>query len=130
MARISKASPRLFLSAATGVHHKFAALTGVRASGKKQNEFLKYKLSDVAVTSLQQSDDPTVAPTERFSLSYSKFEITFTPISSRERRNRQSKAGLTSRPTRSSSAQSTTGSRIPSSINRRSTGSAALARST
>jgi type VI secretion system secreted protein Hcp len=83
VARISKASPRLFLSAATGVHHKFAALTGVRGSGKKQNEFLKYKLSDVTVTSLQQSDDPAVAPTEQFSLSYSKFEITFTPISSK-----------------------------------------------
>src|SRR5262245_44836400 len=50
VAHISKASPKLFLSCATGVHHKDALLTGRRA-GAKASEFLKYKLADVQVSS-------------------------------------------------------------------------------
>jgi type VI secretion system secreted protein Hcp len=80
--RISKASPRLFLSAASGEHHKWAALAGVRASGKsKGGEFLKYKLSDVQVTSVNQNDTDGSAPSEQFSLSYAKIEVTYRPQS-------------------------------------------------
>jgi type VI secretion system secreted protein Hcp len=81
VARISKASPKLFLACATGTHHKFAALTGVRTAGKgKADEFLKYKVSDVQVTSVQHSDTETGVPTEQFSLNYAKFEVSFSPI--------------------------------------------------
>src|SRR5262245_33816840 len=46
VARISKASPKLFLSCATGTHHKVATLSGARTAGKTV-DYLKYKLSDV-----------------------------------------------------------------------------------
>jgi type VI secretion system secreted protein Hcp len=79
-ARISKASPRLFLAAAMGEHFKSAMLTGVRTTGKgKGNPFLTYKLSDVTVTSDQHSDSEGSAPTEQFALGYAKLEVTYTP---------------------------------------------------
>ena len=70
MARISKASPQLFLSCATGVHIKrrHAEREPCRRQGK--GDFLKYKLSDVLVTSVQHGDGEDDVPTEQFSLSY------------------------------------------------------------
>jgi type VI secretion system secreted protein Hcp len=80
VSRISKASPALFLACATGTHHKSASLSGVRSAAKsKTGEFLKYKLSDVVVTSDQHSGDENGAPVEQFSLNYSKIEISYTP---------------------------------------------------
>ena len=80
VSRIGKASPKLFLASATGSHHKTAALSGVRVGGKgPSNEFLKYKLSDVVVTSDQHAGDQADFPVEEFSLSYSKIEISYTP---------------------------------------------------
>ncbi len=80
VSRISKASPALFLACATGQHHKAATLTGERAGGAKGGTFLQYKLNDVLVSSVQQSDaaggDP---PVEQFSLNYSKIELSFFP---------------------------------------------------
>jgi type VI secretion system secreted protein Hcp len=80
VARISKASPMLFLACATGTHHKDASLSGVRGAGKsKSAEFLRYKLSDVVVTTVQHSDTDDSAPMEQFSLNYSKIEVSYTP---------------------------------------------------
>ena len=80
VSRIGKASPKLFLSCATGTHHKTASLSGVRTAGKSpSSEFLKYKLSDVTVTSDQYSGSEGDIPAEQFSLNYSKIEVTFTP---------------------------------------------------
>ena len=80
LSKISKASPALFLSCATGTHHKSAALSGVRTAGKgPSREFLKYKLSDVTVTSDQHTGNEGEAPVEQFSLNYSKIEVTYTP---------------------------------------------------
>jgi type VI secretion system secreted protein Hcp len=80
VARISKASPKLFLSCATGSHHKVATLSGARTAGKgKTVDFLKYKLSDVQVTGVQHSDSDAGAPMEQFSLQYSKFEMSYSP---------------------------------------------------
>ena len=70
----------LFLSCATGTHHKTAALSGVRSAGKsKAAEFLKYKLSDVVVTSDQHSGSEDGVPVEQFSLNYSKIEVSYMP---------------------------------------------------
>ncbi len=80
VARISKASPKLFLSSATGVHHKVATLSGRRTAGKgKTVDFLKYKLSDVQVTGVQHSDSEAGTPMEQFSLQYSKLEMSYSP---------------------------------------------------
>ena len=83
VSHISKASPKLFLSCATGTHHKTALLSGVRVGGKgASSEFLKYKLSDVVISSDQQAGNQGDFPVEQFSLNYSKIEITFTPQTS------------------------------------------------
>jgi type VI secretion system secreted protein Hcp len=80
VARISKASPRIALSCATGAHHKFAALSGAAGEKVKGAEFLKYKLTDIQVTSLQQADGEGGAPpTEQFTMSYAKFEVSYRP---------------------------------------------------
>jgi type VI secretion system secreted protein Hcp len=79
VARISKASPQLFLSCATGTHHKSASLSGRRQAGKSKDDFLKYKLTDVQVTSVQHGGGDADPPIEQFSLSYGRFEISFTP---------------------------------------------------
>ena len=80
VAKISQASPQLFLSCATGVHHKDATLSGRRAGGDKTSgDFLKYKLSDVQVTSVQHAQGGSDLPIEQFSLGYGRFDITFTP---------------------------------------------------
>ena len=81
--RISQASPKLFLAAAAGTHIKWAALTGVRGSAKKGAEYLKYKLSDVLVTSVNHDASEPEAPTEQFSLGYSKFEISYKPTTAK-----------------------------------------------
>jgi type VI secretion system secreted protein Hcp len=78
VARISKASPTLFMSCATGVHHKAATLSGVRV-GDKAKDFLTYKLSDVLVMSVHHGDGEGDVPTEQFSLDYARFEMSFTP---------------------------------------------------
>jgi type VI secretion system secreted protein Hcp len=83
VAQISKASPKLFLAAASGAHFKYASLAGVRASGKSKGaEYLKYKLSDVLVSSVDHESDGGDTPIEQFSLAYSKFEIAYSTQSS------------------------------------------------
>jgi type VI secretion system secreted protein Hcp len=79
VARISKASPKLFLSCATGTHHKAATLSGVRSAAKAKGDFLTYKLTDVQVTSVHHGDSEADVPVEQFSLDYGRFEISFTP---------------------------------------------------
>ena len=80
VSRISKASPALFLACATGQHQKSATLTGERAGRAKGGTFLQYKLNDVLVTSVQQSDSAGgEAPVEQYSLNYSKIELSFFP---------------------------------------------------
>jgi type VI secretion system secreted protein Hcp len=79
VAAVSKASPALFLSCATGVHHKSATLSGLRGAGKaKMSDFLKYKLADVIITSVQEGDSEGGPPLDQFTLGYSKIEIDYT----------------------------------------------------
>jgi type VI secretion system secreted protein Hcp len=75
VARISKASPKLFLSCATGTHHKLATLSGVRAGGQGKAPFLSIKLTDVLVTGYRQSGGESEPATEQFSFNYGKFDI-------------------------------------------------------
>jgi type VI secretion system secreted protein Hcp len=83
VSRISAASPQLLEASATGSHIKLATLSGASTVGKsKGTDFLKYKLSDVTVTSVQHGDDPEGAPTEQFSLNFSKVEVSYSPVTS------------------------------------------------
>jgi len=80
--RMSTASPTLFLTCVTGKHIKTATLVGVRNTGKgKGAEMLKVTMEDVLITSVTDSADADVAPTESMSLNFAKVEISYTPMS-------------------------------------------------
>jgi type VI secretion system secreted protein Hcp len=81
VARTSKASPRLFLHCANGAHIKEAFLT-VRRAGDSPVEFVKWRLTDLLVSSYQQAgaDD---GPSDQFSLNFAKIEVEYTPVDER-----------------------------------------------
>lgn len=76
----NKASPKLFLSCATGQHIKKAVLT-CRKAGGTQEEYLKVTFSDLLVSSYQTggSAHGDVVPTDQISLNYSKIEWEYKP---------------------------------------------------
>jgi type VI secretion system secreted protein Hcp len=77
---IQSASPKLFLACATGEHIKSALLT-CRKAGKEQNEFLKWKFSDVFISSYQTggSSHGEIVPTDQISFNFTKVEIEYRP---------------------------------------------------
>lgn len=77
VARISKASPPLFLACATGSHFKDALLSGQHGGSGRQTDFLKYKLTDVSVTSFHQGGTEGDVPVDQFSLSFHKIEVSY-----------------------------------------------------
>jgi type VI secretion system secreted protein Hcp len=76
---LDKSSPKLMLATATGEHIKQVVLTG-EASGKKGQQFLQIKLTDVLVSSYQQSGGSGEVPTDSFSLSFAKIEFKYHPM--------------------------------------------------
>jgi type VI secretion system secreted protein Hcp len=76
--KVSKASPKLFLACATGQHIKEAALVGVK-EGKDRQEFFKVTLTDVLVSSFQQSGMSGDIPTDQFSLNFAEIEYGYRP---------------------------------------------------
>jgi type VI secretion system secreted protein Hcp len=76
--RINKASPKLFRACATGDHIKEGTLT-CRKAGKEQQEFLKYKFSDLLVSSYQTggSANGDVVPSDQISLNFAKIEVEY-----------------------------------------------------
>jgi type VI secretion system secreted protein Hcp len=77
--RVSKASPQLLLSCASGQQHKSAILT-VRKAGKSQQEFLTIKLTDVLVSSYQTSGSvPSDDIFDQASLAFSTIQVDFRP---------------------------------------------------
>lgn len=76
----NKASPKLFLHCATGVHIPKATLT-CRKAGGKQEEYLKVVFTDLLVSSYQTggSQHGDVVPTDQISLNYSKIEWEYKP---------------------------------------------------
>jgi type VI secretion system secreted protein Hcp len=77
--RISKASPKLLLAVASGLHIRSAILTG-RRSGEPAVEFLQITLSDVLVSAFQTSATlEDGLPREQVSFNFSKIEYAYTP---------------------------------------------------
>jgi type VI secretion system secreted protein Hcp len=76
--KTNKSSPKLFLACASGEHIKKAVLT-VRKAGKDQQEFYKFTLSDLLITSYQSggSGGSDIVPTDSFSLNFSKVEFEY-----------------------------------------------------
>jgi type VI secretion system secreted protein Hcp len=78
---ISKASPALFRSCATGEHIKEATLTA-RKSGGGQQDFLHIKMTDVLISSYQSGGANSDAlPTDQFSLNFAKVDYDFAGFS-------------------------------------------------
>lgn len=73
--RVDKASPKLFLSCATGQHIQELFLTARRGSTKQV--YLEYKLEDVLVSSFQDAGNQGEAPLEQVSFNYAKIEMTY-----------------------------------------------------
>jgi len=76
----NKASPRLFLSCASGEPIKNAVLT-CRKAGGSQQEYLKITMSDALVSAFQLngSSHAAIIPVEQFSLSFAKIEYEYKP---------------------------------------------------
>ena len=75
---IDKASPLLLQACATGQHIKEATITH-RKAGKGQQEFLIFKLNDVIVTSVTQSDSGESGRPENVSLTFAKVDLEYKP---------------------------------------------------
>jgi len=76
---IDQASPVLFQKCASGEHLKEGLLT-VRKAGGTQLEYLKIKLSDLLVSSVQPGGSGgDELPSEQVSLNYSKIEMDYQP---------------------------------------------------
>lgn len=76
--KVNKASPKLLQMCATGEHIKEATMT-CRKAGKEQQEFLKYKFTDLLVSSYQTggSAGSDVIPTDQISLNFAKIEVEY-----------------------------------------------------
>ena len=80
VSRLQKSSPKLFLACAAGQHIKEAIITVRRAASDKSEDFYKVTLSDVLVSSFQQSgsaDSSDSVPMEQISMNYSKIRIDY-----------------------------------------------------
>ena len=72
--KLSKASPKLALSCATGEHVTEGTLT-CRKAGGDQQEYLTIKLNDVYVSSYQTGgSNGNIVPMDQFSLNFAKWE--------------------------------------------------------
>ena len=77
----NKASPILFLACAKGERYKSAVLT-VRRAGAAPTEFLKWRFTDVLITSYQTAGDVTTGalPADHASLKFSRIEVEYSPV--------------------------------------------------
>jgi type VI secretion system secreted protein Hcp len=77
---INKSSPKLFLACATGEHIKSAVLV-CRKAGKTQQEFLKWKFTDLLISSYQTggSGGADVVPIDQVSFNFTKIEVSYAP---------------------------------------------------
>jgi type VI secretion system secreted protein Hcp len=76
--KMDKASPVLFIACSTGQHFKNAVLT-CRKAGGGQQEYLKFTMEEVLVSSYQSggSGDGEVIPTETVTLNFAKLEHSY-----------------------------------------------------
>lgn len=75
--RLDKASPLLFQTAASGKHFKAAEISFMRKAGGKQQDYLKIKLTDVLISSLQQGQSQKGTPQEAITFNFKKAEESF-----------------------------------------------------
>lgn len=73
---VDKSSPELMLCCASGKHIK-EALISVRKAGEKPLEYLKIKLTDILVSSVQHSTGGHELLAESLSLNFAKFQVEY-----------------------------------------------------
>lgn len=73
---VDKASPQLMLKCATGYHIKGAILTA-RKAGRDQQDYLKWTLTDVLVSSYQTGGSQGAIATDQFSLNFSRIDVEY-----------------------------------------------------
>ena len=78
VAKMSKASPKLFLHCANGQHIKEATLV-CRKAGKDQQEYLIVKLNDVIITGVTHGGSAGGPATENVSLAFAKVDLEYKP---------------------------------------------------
>lgn len=80
VAATSKASPTLFVNCAQGSHIKSALFTARKAGGQQQ-EYLKFTLTDVVVSSYSvgAGGDIGILPVETVSLKFGKIKMEYSP---------------------------------------------------
>jgi type VI secretion system secreted protein Hcp len=80
-AKVSKASPKLFEACATGTRLRDVTLFA-RKAGTEQQDYLRIRLSDVVISSYQQSGSSEAgdAPVEQVSCSFARIEIEYRAI--------------------------------------------------
>jgi type VI secretion system secreted protein Hcp len=74
--KVNKASPTLMLACATGKHFQKVTLS-CRKAGESQQDFLKFTLSEVLVSSYQSAGDGSADPTEQLSLNFLKIQMAY-----------------------------------------------------
>ena len=77
--KIDKSSPVLMLSCATGQHMKEGILIG-RKAGDKPVEYLKIKLTDILISSVQMSGNANGTPSDAISLDFKKAVFSVAPF--------------------------------------------------
>jgi len=80
VAATSKASPTLFVNCASGAHIKTALFTARKAGGQQQ-EYLKFTLTDVVVSSFHMAagGEAGVLPSETVSLKFASIKMEYSP---------------------------------------------------
>ncbi|MCI0379739.1 MAG: type VI secretion system tube protein Hcp [Gemmataceae bacterium] len=78
VAKMSKASPKLMLACATGLHIEEASLL-CRKAGGKQQDYLTVRLQDVMITSYQTGGNGhgDIVPTDQFTMNFAKIEFVY-----------------------------------------------------
>ena len=74
--RVDKASPILMRACATGEHFK-GAIVSVRKAGKGQQEYLKWTLTDVLVSSYQTGGSQGTTPADQFALNFGRIDVEY-----------------------------------------------------
>lgn len=72
----SKASPAIFIKLVTGARISEATLSASKAGSGQTSDFLKYKLSDVFISSYNTEGSQGV-PFDQISMAFSKIEISY-----------------------------------------------------
>jgi type VI secretion system secreted protein Hcp len=76
---VNKASPKLLLACASGLHIASALLT-CRKAGKEQQEYIKIKFTDLLISSFQTGGSAgDVVPVDAISFNFSKIEYEYYP---------------------------------------------------